>query len=62
MRLLGVCMYVSLYEYGVSACSNDVAAVDNINETYSIDLMHLIYDLKLTLNNYLSSSSHETDL
>ena len=55
-------MYVSLYEYGVSACSNDVAAVDNINETYSIDLMHLIYDLKLTLNNCLSSSSYETDL
>ena len=62
MRLLGVCMYVSLYKYGVSACSNDVAAVDNINETYSIDLMHLIYDLKLILNNYLSSSSYETDL
>ena len=58
----GVCLYVSSYENMVSASSDDVTDVDNINETSCTYLTYLIYYWKFTLNNYFSSSSYETDL
>ena len=51
-----------LYENRVSASSDDVPDVNNINETSCTGWMFLTYHLKFTLSNYFSSSSYEADL